>query len=372
MKKSYLALILLSLIAVLIVAPSHALARGRSVRLYMEDGQIFTRPVRVYIPDSYITKDMNPELYLWGRIEEGKGFRPDEIAPNQEWVESGKGAKEGLQTGTLLLFDLSKEYSMSPLMACSRILPIINWQEPTKIEEGEVVETREMQAVSEKEVVLGNSLGSFIWTFLIVGIFIIIVHFLVKKLPEKKNLASFIKLIGGSFSLSLFQMALWTVAVGFMVILYGLMRLRVPQIPDTLIWLMGLSAGASAAGHFQAHKIQEGLKRKEIEKTGKARGPIEKASLGTMLTLPVEEKDCLSLAKVQLLFWTAITIVLFIVKSYLEGQLWDVPYQLVFLMGISQAGFLARNQMAIHEQKNNSNQVAPAATKEAKQEKGAS
>jgi hypothetical protein len=305
-----------------------------------------TRPVKIYVPDSFITEEMNPRLFFWDGIREGKEFVPDEIAPNQEWLETGKGAKEGLQTGTLLLFDLSKKYSISTFAASSRILPILYWDEPKIVEEGEVVETREVKAVGDKEVVLGNPLGSFIWTFLIVIIFLLLVHLIIKKVDKKKNLGSFVKLIGGSYSLSLFQMALWTIAVGFMVVLYGLMQLRVPNIPETLIWLMGLSASASAAGHFQAHRIQA----EQVKKDG-PKMEITKAKLGTMLTLPVEDKDCLSLAKVQLLFWTAITIVLFVTKSYLEGQLWDVPYQLVFLMGISQGGFLVRNQMAIYEQK---------------------
>ena len=133
MRKGFVGFALSLLFAVLVFTPSYTLGKGRSVRVYVEDGQIFTRLVRIYIPDSYITWDMNPKLYLWGKIEEGKGLNPDEIAPNQEWIERGKGAKEGLQTGTLLLFDLSKKYSISPLVASSRILPIVYWQEPKKV-----------------------------------------------------------------------------------------------------------------------------------------------------------------------------------------------------------------------------------------------
>ncbi len=38
------------------------------------------------------------------------------------------------------------------------------------------------------------------------------------------------------------------------------------------------------------------------------------------------------------------------VKSLLEGVLWDIPTQLVALMGVSQAGFLGRKEMSVGEQ----------------------
>ena len=41
------------------------------------------------------------------------------------------------------------------------------------------------------------------------------------------------------------------------------------------------------------------------------------------------------------------------VKSLLEGELWDVPTQLVALMGVSQAGFLSRKEMSVGEQSKN-------------------
>ena len=60
-----------------------------------------------------------------------------------------------------------------------------------------------------------------------------------------------------------------------------------------------------------------------------------------------------SIAKAQMLFWTLTTLSLFVVKSLLEGELWDVPTQLVALMGVSQAGFLSRKEMSVAEQSKN-------------------
>ncbi|MGH6943819.1 MAG: hypothetical protein ACREH6_06330 [Geminicoccaceae bacterium] len=49
----------------------------------------------------------------------------------------------------------------------------------------------------------------------------------------------------------------------------------------------------------------------------------------------------LSLARAQMLFWTALMLVVFVLKSVLEGVVWAVPWEMVALMGLSQAGYLA-------------------------------
>lgn len=70
-----------------------------------------------------------------------------------------------------------------------------------------------------------------------------------------------------------------------------------------------------------------------------------------MVSVPGGRPDA-DLSKAQLLFWTVITITIFIIKSAEAGQLWNVPPQLVTLMGISQAGFLTRKQFLVyHERK---------------------
>jgi hypothetical protein len=42
-----------------------------------------------------------------------------------------------------------------------------------------------------------------------------------------------------------------------------------------------------------------------------------------------------------MLFWTVLTLTLFVAKSLLEGNLWEVPWPMVALMGMGQAGYLA-------------------------------
>ena len=46
----------------------------------------------------------------------------------------------------------------------------------------------------------------------------------------------------------------------------------------------------------------------------------------------------ISIAKAQMLFWTVLTLGLFFIKSLQESGLWAVPWEIVALMGMSQAG----------------------------------
>jgi hypothetical protein len=151
------------------------------------------------------------------------------------------------------------------------------------------------------------------------------------------------------------------------------MRLQVPNIPDNLVLLMGFATGTSAAGHWQVNRGRR-LKKKEDELKGikaaqsgqkkKKQNAKDKEDANEPLTLAEKFKTLImvdvgdgkyepSIAKAQMLFWTLTTLSLFVVKSLLEGELWDVPTQLVALMGVSQAGFLSRKEMSVGEQSKN-------------------
>lgn len=52
------------------------------------------------------------------------------------------------------------------------------------------------------------------------------------------------------------------------------------------------------------------------------------------------QKVVLSVPKAQMVFWTGIILVLFLFKSWWSGELWEVPWELVTLTGVSQAGYV--------------------------------
>ena len=129
---------------------------------------------------------------------------------------------------------------------------------------------------------------------------------------------------------------MWTIVVGSVVLGYGLVRLQIPDIPGSLIVLMGASLATGGVAYFQ-----DAQKQHAAAAAGAA--PMQRGwALGDLVRLfNVGGPPELSLAKAQMLFWTLLLLVLFISKSILDGAIWEVPWPLVALMGFSQAGYLA-------------------------------
>lgn len=50
----------------------------------------------------------------------------------------------------------------------------------------------------------------------------------------------------------------------------------------------------------------------------------------------------ISIARTQMLFWTFIIAAIFIYKYAVSGIIWDVPWEIIALMGVSQSGYLSK------------------------------
>ena len=311
--------------------------------LKMSDGQLVSHPVKIFVANANIDKSMNPKLTLIGlqkvrHTSDGKAynkntFSPQTVACNQTVSIEVDGTPITF-IGTLMLFNFNNNsLDMSFYETGMRVLPLLEWT-PQK----DSVNQKCVTVIGEKEVYLGNPVGGRFWAIISLILFLIIVLIIKGKSNRTLDL---IRISGQDMSLSLTQMLLWTLAVGGMVIAYGLMYLSVPDIPDTLIWLMGLSVTASAAGHYQNYLLNA-----PEDKTDKTkRRPF--SGLNALVCIKTGGVKRLSIAKAQQLFWTLVTIALFIVKSSLEGKLWSVPEELVILMGLSHGSYLLRNQMEI-------------------------
>jgi hypothetical protein len=142
--------------------------------------------------------------------------------------------------------------------------------------------------------------------------------------------------VDGHLSLAQTQVASWTIVVGSVVLGYGLVRLAIPDIPSSLIVLMGASLATGGVAYFQDAQQQH-----RAAVAGVA--PVQRTwRWGDLVRIfPSGQAPELSLAKAQMLFWTLLLIVLFVSKSILDGGIWEVPWPLVALMGFSQAGYLA-------------------------------
>jgi hypothetical protein len=303
-----------------------AASDGETPQLFMPDGQLKSHTIRVYVTHD-ISADQQPRLRLLRShavtkkaVAESRRLEPGVVAPGQEWVER-VGGQDLRRRGTLLLFDLSSlDFRYKAML---RVMPVVSW-----IEDGS-----EHIVISPSEVNLGNIIAVIGWTFAVVGIAVFLIFFLSWR--KKGNPLQLLTGVDGHLSLSQTQVACWTVFIGGVVLGYGMVKFEVPDIPTSLLALMGASLVTGGVGYFQDAKKQQAS---AASGSGTQSAP-DLADLIRAFT-PGQPPE-LSLAKAQMLFWTLLLLVIFVSKSILDGVIWDVPWPLVALMGFSQAGYLA-------------------------------
>jgi len=296
-------------------------------RLYMPDGQLKSHSIRVYVTRD-IQSNQSPRLRLLRShavtkkaVDEAALEEPGVVAPGQEWIESIE-SQQVRRSGTLLLFDISKlDFGLRAML---RVTPVVSWTEGGT---GRI-------AVGASEVNVGNIVAALCWTAAVVGLALLVV--IVLSWRAGGNPLVLLTGVDGHFSLAQTQVACWTVAVGSVVLGYGLIRLEIPDIPPSLLALMGASLTTGGLANFQDAKKQQAAVAAGVASVRRI------LALGDLVRVftPGQPPD-LSLAKAQMLFWTVLLLVLFVSKSILDGAIWEVPWALVALMGFSQAGYLA-------------------------------
>jgi hypothetical protein len=301
-----------------------AASGGETPQLFMPDGQLKSHTIRVYVTHD-ISVDQKPTLRLLRShavtkkaVDESLPLKPSIVAPGQEWVEQ-VGGQDIRRKGTLLLFDLSD--LDSDYKAMLRVMPVVSW-----IEDGS-----EHLVISPSDVNLGNIVAVIGWTFTVVGIAVLLIVLLSWR--KKGNPLQLLTGVDGHLSLSQTQVACWTVFIGGVVLGYGMLKFEVPDIPTSLLALMGASLVTGGVSYFQDAKKQQ--------TTSGAATQYSPDFADLIRTFTPGQSPELSLAKAQMLFWTLLLLVIFVSKSILDGVIWDVPWPLVALMGFSQAGYLA-------------------------------
>lgn len=312
------------LIFFLIITPVAAMAAMDSpAQIFMPDGQLKSHTVKMYITED-IQADQEPRLRLLRShavtqktAGEDAPLEPVIVAPAQEWVQELMG-QEVRRTGTLLLFDLSNLDFQYKAMV--RVTPVVTWTE----------NGTERVVVSPREVNLGSIIPAVVWTLMVTSAALALIIFL----PRRNKGKPLHFLIGrdGHLSLSKTQVACWTVVIGMVVLGYSMIQYEVPEIPASLVALMGASLATGGIGYFG-----------DAKKTKKAGHETHSPKLVDFLysTDPKGDYRGLSLPKAQMIFWTLLLIAIFVWKSILDGEIWDVPWPLVALMGFSQVGYLA-------------------------------
>ena len=347
----------------MLLAPMFLFSANDSLMMYIPPGQVKGNYLEVYIFNEDITPGMHPTLTLERPKRDGKQTfkaHPDKIFLRQAFVaEAIKGRDDikVIKSATLILFNIS-EIDIPVTNTSFKVIASLSW---TEAGTGHTARIKYPTLYF-----IGNGIGTAMWTVLCGLVFLLVVWLILKL----KGINQFIGLItdeDGRVSMSLVQMGLWTLAVGLMILAFGLLRLDVPNIPNTLIMLMTFAAVTTTAGQFQSKVKMKKEKEVEVEQEKNESGPervlrLEKEQeendrlnsfwyrLGTVFYTN-KDSEYPSIAKVQVLFWTVITLSLFIYLSINENELWEIPPELVVLMGISQATFLSRQQMAIGDEK---------------------
>ena len=296
-------------------------------RIYVPDGQLKSHSIRVYVTRD-IQSSQNPRLRLLRShavtkkaVDEAAFWEPGVVAPGQEWIELVDG-QQVRRAGTLLLFDISQlDFGVKAMV---RVMPVVSWTEGGNAR----------IAVAASEVNIGNIVAASGWTAVIV----ILALSAIMGLSSRAGSSPLELLTGvdGRLSLAQTQIACWTMMVGGVVLGYGLIRLDIPNIPPSVVVLMGASLATGGIGFFQ-----DAQKHQAAVNAGVA-PPRRAWAWGDLVRVfPTGSEPELSLAKAQMVFWTVLLLVLFVAKSILDGAIWEVPWALVALMGFSQAGYLA-------------------------------
>lgn len=324
----------IAILWILLVSPSEAQQPdGSGIELFVADGQLMSHPFRVFVTHD-ITPDMQPRLSLhashtFSAVQKGErdSIRPLVIARNQISTETVAGQKIQV-TGTLLLFDL-QDYPVPLYKGMIRLTPILAWTEPTP------AGALEQTVVAPHEVNLGNIGVAAAWAIVIVGLFAMLIALLAKR--SGHPVITLFCDSDGLLSLSRTQVALWTLSIGVVVGGYGLLKLEVPDIPETLVVLMGMSLATGGISYVKGDRkgTRGGQAIQSVPSS--ARKPH---FYDLVCIIDENGREQLSLARAQMVFWTGLTVVLFMTKSVLDGVLWDVPWEMVALMGMSQAAYL--------------------------------
>jgi len=329
------------LLLLLFALPANAQnSNADPVQIYVEDGQFISHVITVFV-SARITRAQNPKLILHqprtpfgDAIRTFKGAKLVDMGVNQTMAIGLDGGRPIFRSGTVLLFSL-EEYQPTLYKPVFRGRPVLHWDPADASDPGIVI--------SEGSVYFANAPVVYTFSIAIVVIPVLVLGWI----THRARGSAFALVCGrdGRLSLARTQVACWTAAIGTGVFAFGIKELQVPNIPESLVVLMGLSLGTGGISYVQFLR-RSGSKPDTSDEGGTAT-PVPKPvqpprpRLADLITIPDPVSgDTLSIARAQMVFWTVLLLVVFLGKSFIDGALWHVPWEMVALMGISQAGYL--------------------------------
>ena len=314
---------------------------GYALEVIIPDGQFFNNLVVVFLKGDAEEIERNGEFGLslhddsmLGEATAHKWVPANRVSKEQDlsrvWHRTPSADMESRVggTGLVLLFDLLKHRRdlVGVLWPRAEVRPLIGFREKPS-DDWEV-------CLIGRRLYLANGPGVLLWT----SIVLIAVLGSILCLSRWKGRRWFGLLYSGQhLSLAKAQIALWTLAIGGAVFGLGLVHLDVPDVPNSLVVLMGLSLSTGGVRYYALGKARQ------LPAAGTGDGDNEQTSpsIGDLICVGQGTDRTLSLPKAQMLAWTLIVGGLFVFKSIVEGSLWNVPIEMVALMGVSQIAYVA-------------------------------
>jgi hypothetical protein len=340
--------------------------------MYVRDGQLRSHRFTLFVT-AQLEPEMKPRLSFVGAHLLTKKTELETAVFDSPLMASHQvrpvmiGDTEVNVSGTVLLFDLPAP-KLGRYKSAVRLLPVLKWTQPASGD----MPARERTLIAPEEVYLGNIGSAAGWTS---AVMLVIGALLLRWSKQKSGeIRSFkpkpwlLLITGPDGYLSLWraQLMIWTFAVASLVFLFGLMQLKVPSIPETLVSLMGLSLATGVLGKFGQPSATKAppppapgpevsvsepvpaVARLSAIQAGLANERELSPNWFDLISTWDSEREQveLSIPKAQMVVWTLVIILLFCVKSVLGGELWAVPWELVVLTGFSQAGYLGDKVVA--------------------------
>jgi hypothetical protein len=197
---------------------------------------------------------------------------------------------------------------------------------------GAAAPTPAPQANSSAPYLLGH------WMAFGVALGFAVLVLLLTVLVKSKEGVNFFQSPDGAVSVSKVQVWLWTMTIIFSYVYLFLWHGPPDKFPDSLWELMGISALSTGTARYIA--VVTGKPQQPAANVQQA--IAQQRWLASMLS----DDGQPSMMRLQMFGWTLVTVFLFLMELHRHQALWDVPIQLVILMGISHAGYLADKGVA--------------------------
>lgn len=190
-------------------------------------------------------------------------------------------------------------------------------------------------AVSEPPVgVLGSKAAG--WAASLFALLVLVLTLYLRVTDKSGSKRNFFQSPDGTYSVSRFQVWLWTLIIVFSYAYLFFSQGLAPAFPTSIWALLGISMTSIATATTIA--VRNGAAAPATPPAAPAASPaVSQNPIANMLS----EKGNPSVMRLQMFAWTVAAAVFFVVHVYHAGELWDVPENLLILMGISHGGYLA-------------------------------